>query len=88
MSWDRSEGQGYTDTTPEPLALEEQLSRITAALAIYAEASKGHYPRVKLISQQTGDDCCRMLGLAKPPDSKAKKGTQPKARRRSADSTK
>ncbi len=62
--FDTTPPQGYTDATRKPMSLEKRVSQITDALRIYAEASKGNYPRAKIISRDTCDEVCKMLGLA------------------------
>jgi outer membrane lipoprotein-sorting protein len=62
--FDPTPPRGYTDTTPKPLAVEEQVRRISEALRIYAKASGGHYP-VKSDAQYVIDDVCKMLGVTR-----------------------
>jgi hypothetical protein len=60
--------EGYTDATPKPPTLEEQVCQITLALRIYAEASGGFYPGKDIsYSWGTTEDLCKMLGLVKFP---------------------
>ncbi|MGO8745322.1 MAG: LolA family protein [Thermoguttaceae bacterium] len=68
--FDTTPPEGYVDDThtPKPLSLEEQVARITKSLAIYAEASGGHYPREKYVNYfGVAEDLCKMLGVAKWP---------------------
>ena len=66
--FDATPPEGYADDTPKPLPLEKQLGQITGSLKIYAEASRGHYPREKNVtSLGTTEDLCKMLGVVKWP---------------------
>jgi len=78
--FDPTPPEGYTDATPEPLALEEQVRRITEAFRIYAEASGGHYPEEIVISFDAVKDLCKMLGVDNYPI-KPKNDNERKARR-------
>ena len=64
--FDATPPKGYTDTTPKPPTLEEEVHQVRQALKIYAEASGGHYPE-KIHPLKTTEDLCRMLGLARLP---------------------
>ena len=68
--FDTTPPKGYVDDSPKPLALEEQVRPIKAALKIYAEASGGQYPRESRenrVHYDVLDDVCKMLGLARWP---------------------
>ncbi len=62
--FDPTPPKGYTDVTPKPLSLQEQVGRITAALKIYADASGGRYP-AESNAQYVIDDFCKMLGISR-----------------------
>ena len=66
--FDATPPEGYTDDTPKPPALEEQVRKIAEALKIYAEASNGHYLKTFISSERATEDVCKMLGLKKWPD--------------------
>jgi hypothetical protein len=60
--------QGYTDATPKPPLLQEQVRYITEALETYRQLSGGHYPRVKMVyGDVTRDEMNKMGGIAHPP---------------------
>ena len=48
--FDTTPPEGYTDTTPKPPTLEEQILHITEAFKIYSDASLGYYPRIHTFS--------------------------------------
>jgi len=60
--FDPTPSPGYTDTTPKPLPLEEQVSLIRDALKTYAEVSGGSYP-AKSNAQYAIDDVSKRLGV-------------------------
>ena len=66
--FDPTPPEGYTNATPKPRPLEEIVGEITEALRIYADASGGHYPRVKRVlhGQAIEDQLRNMLGIAWP----------------------
>jgi hypothetical protein len=76
--FDTTPPNGYADQTPKPLALEEQVARITAALKVYAELTGGHYPHATS-GFADGAGVCKRLGLAKWPDMSETKGNAGKA---------
>jgi outer membrane lipoprotein-sorting protein len=65
--FDTTPPEGYTDATPKPPALEEQVRQITEALRIYDEASGGFYPGKDADLYNATEDLCKMLGLVKLP---------------------
>ena len=59
---------GYTDATPKPPSLEEQVREMSEALKLYAELSGGHYPRGKMVyGDVTRDEMRRMAGFKGQP---------------------
>ncbi|MEQ8790903.1 MAG: hypothetical protein RIC55_31865 [Pirellulaceae bacterium] len=65
---DATPPEGYTDATPDPPGLDKLAAGIREALALYAQLSKGHYPRVKIIyGDVTRDKMREMAGLAEMP---------------------
>ena len=66
--FDPTPPEGYVDDTGKETPLDEKVRQITEALRTYAEASGGHYPRVKIVyGDVTHDELVRMLGVAWPP---------------------
>jgi outer membrane lipoprotein-sorting protein len=65
--FDTTPPEGYTDATPKPPTLEEQVRQITEALRIYAEASGGFYPGKDADLYNATEDLCKLLGLVKFP---------------------
>jgi len=54
----------YTDKTPKPVPLDEQLRDMTEALGIYAELSGGEYPKVKIVyGDVTRDVMFKFIGI-------------------------
>jgi outer membrane lipoprotein-sorting protein len=58
---------GYSDTTPKPPSLEEQVRQITDAFNIYAEVSGGRYSQVKTFFFGTPRDFGEMLNAKSIP---------------------
>ena len=66
--FDPTPPEGYTDDTREQTPMDEQVRKISEALKIYAEASGGHYPRVKVVyGDVTRDELVTMLKIQWPP---------------------
>jgi outer membrane lipoprotein-sorting protein len=66
--FDPTPPEGYTESTPKPDSVEEQVREIKEALTIYAEASGGHYPRVKIVyGDVIRDELVKMLKIPWPP---------------------
>jgi hypothetical protein len=62
--FDPTPPKGYTDATPEPPKLEEQVRKISEGLKLYSETSGGHYPRVKIVyGDVLRDEMLRMGGF-------------------------
>lgn len=76
--FDPTPPKGYTDITPKPPALEDQIRDIIESLKIYAQASGGRYPANSVSYLDTTDDLCRLLGLRERPGGK-KEGSAGKA---------
>ena len=54
--------QGYTDVTPKPPSLEEQIGSITEALKLYAEQNGGHYPQAKTVYIEPQRELPKVIG--------------------------
>jgi len=66
--FDPTPPDGYSDDTRKPIPVEEQSRKISEALKTYADASGGHYPRVKIVyGDVTRDELVKMLGIQWPP---------------------
>jgi outer membrane lipoprotein-sorting protein len=59
--FDPTPPEGYTDATPKPPALEEQVRQITEALRIYSKTCGGHYPRANNWQSTAVRDLSEML---------------------------
>ena len=70
--FDPTPPKGYTDATPKPPTLEEQVRQIARSLRIYAQASGGRYPQNRVNSLDTIQDLCRILGVVKWPGGEEK----------------
>jgi len=68
--FDATPPEGYTDDTPKPPALEDQVRDIVAAMKIYAQASGGCYPAKDVHSLDTTEDLCMLLGVREWPGGK------------------
>jgi len=68
--FDPTPPEGYTDETRKSPPLAEQVRKISDGLKTYAEASGGHYPRVKIVyGDATRDELIKMLKIPWPPRS-------------------
>ncbi|WZO99212.1 hypothetical protein EP7_000811 [Isosphaeraceae bacterium EP7] len=66
--FDTTPPKGYTDATPKPPSLAEQIGHLTKALSNYAVLSGGHYPRGKMVyGDVTRDEMVKLSGLAEFP---------------------
>jgi hypothetical protein len=68
--FDPTPPQGYTDDTPKPPPLADQVRDIVAAMKIYADASGGCYPATDVDMIDTTEDLCRLLGVKEWPGGK------------------
>ncbi len=68
--FDPTPPQGYTDDTPKPPPLADQVRDIVAAMKIYADASGGCYPATDVDMIDTTEDLCRLLGVKQWPGGK------------------
>ena len=84
--FDPTPPKGYTDITPKPPDLKDQIRDIVVSLKIYAQASGGRYPANRVDYLDTTDDLCRLLGLREWPDGR-RRGTPGRLPRRWRDSS-
>jgi len=65
---------GYSDKTPIPPTISEQVKAISFSLKTYAELMGGHYPRVKIVyGDVTRDELLQKIGVRGIPSAKQRK---------------
>ena len=63
---------GFTETPRAATPVDEQVSKITEGLKLYAKASGGHYPRVKMLyGDVTRDEFAKLSSAPFPPRTEA-----------------